>query len=197
MRRTPRGKAPTDHALDRELTSAYHDARALALELGCGQPSTAIDAMALGVVLLPGEASYRRVSSWLSHFKYGTWGQPVPTDILITNRRLLCRLPHSQLASLPWTGLVGLEIDLGNASVVLDHGDGHPVCVSGPTSATLAVAAVAFLYGIHALLRHPALAPLRTVAGDGPDDQPPNDVGVLSCVLTEGSRLCPRPLRAL
>lgn len=165
MRRSPRNQAPGDHAMDRELTAAYQDARALVLELGRGGPSVALDPTAFGVVLLPGESGYRRVSSWLYLFKHTAWGEPIRADVLITNRRLLCRLPHGQLASLPWTGLVGLDIDLKNASVVLDHGDGHPVCTSGPTSAILAVAAVAFVYGAQALLRHPALERLRTARG--------------------------------
>jgi len=52
-----------EQRLARDRTEAYHDARALALELARGQPFTRFDQMAAGVVLHTGETVYRQLRS--------------------------------------------------------------------------------------------------------------------------------------
>lgn len=149
-------------AHDREL--AFHDARALAIEISRGQPRAPFDPMAAGVVLWPGETVYRRAWLSLSIRSNGSWVTPSMATVLVTNQRLLCRLPSGCLASLPWRDLVGLHIDLPGEQVTLDHGDGRPVAVSGPAVPVVAVASIASTYGVPALLHHSALDSLRSPA---------------------------------
>jgi len=52
-------------------------------------------------------------------------------DMLVTDVRLLCRFGNGRLASLWWGGVIGLHIDLVGEHVVLDYGDGQPVCLCG------------------------------------------------------------------
>ena len=108
------------------------DARHLALEVSGLAPPAAVDVMALGVVLEPGEVPRRLIDVW-SHFRQaGQWMNLVHCGCLVTDRRLLLRLPSAELASLWWSGVVGLDVDLPNGRVVLDYGDGRPRAVSGP-----------------------------------------------------------------
>jgi hypothetical protein len=137
------------------------DARHLALEVSGLAPPAAVDVMALGVVLEPGEVPRRLIDVW-SHFRQdGQWMNLVHCGCLVTDRRLLLRLPSGELASLWWSGVVGLDVDLPNGRVVLDYGDGRPRAVSGPAVPAVAVMAVASLYGFEALATHPGIAPLR------------------------------------
>ena len=150
--------------LTRDRLAAFHDARALALEFGRGQPRTPFDPMAAGVVLWPAETVYRQVGLWLSVLDHGVWAVPSWANVLVTDQRLLCRFGSGALASLPWRGLVGLRIDLPHDRVTLDHGDGEPVILSGPTVPIIAVVGIASVYGIEALVAHRGLKRLR---GDG------------------------------
>src|SRR6476646_5551791 len=73
------------------------DARHLALEVSGLAPTAAVDVMALGVVLEPGEVPRRLIDIW-SHFRQaGQWTNLVPCGCLVTDRRLLLRLPSAEL----------------------------------------------------------------------------------------------------
>jgi len=145
----------------RDRTEAYHDARALALELARGVPSARFDPMREGVVLQSGETVYRQVRIWVRVQQDGRWADASFADVLVTDLRLLCRFATGRLASLWWRGVVGLHVDLAAEHVVLDFGDGQPVSFSGPRATQVSVAAIASIYGAQALVNHPALAPLR------------------------------------
>lgn len=149
------------NCLDPEHQIAVADARALALELVRGLPMHPIDTMSAGIVLGGGETAFRQVSTWIYTFESPCWATPAPVDVLITDQRLVCRLPAGQLASLPWSGMMGLSIDLADEHVLVDYGDGQPHCFAGSATAVLAVAAVACVCGLPALITHPALGPLR------------------------------------
>jgi len=150
------------HRLARDRTEAYHDARALAIELARGEPSTPFDAMAAGVVLQPGETVYRQLPLWIRVQQDGTWADASFADVIVTDLRLLCRFASGRLSSLAWNAVAGLEVDLVAEHVVLDFGDGQPVGLSGAQVAQVSVAVIASIYGIRGLLGHPALAALRT-----------------------------------
>jgi hypothetical protein len=146
----------------RDRTEAYHDARALALELARGVPSARFDPMRAGVVLQSGETVYRQVRIWVRVQQDGWWAGASSANVLVTDLRLLCRFPTGQLSSLWWRGVVGLHVDLASEHVVLDFGDGQPVNLSGVQVVSVSVAAIALIYGAQALVSHPALVPLRT-----------------------------------
>jgi hypothetical protein len=147
-------------ALDR--TEAHHDARALAIELARGVPSTRFDAMTAGVVLQPGETVYRQLPIWIRVPENGRWAEASYAEVIVTDQRLLCRFATGHLASLWWTGIVGLNVDLAAEHIVLDFGDGQPVNLCGLHVAPLAVLGIAAVYGKESMLSHPALASLRT-----------------------------------
>ena len=150
--------------LARDRTVAYHDARALALELARGEPSARFDPMGAGVVLKPGETVYRQLPIWIRVLHNGCWAEASSANVLVTDLRLLCSFASGRLTSLWWNGIVGLHVDLAAEHVVLDYGDGQPVGLSGVQVAPVAVAGVALTYGLEGLLTHPAMVPLR--AGD-------------------------------
>ena len=161
--RTKQGAAVlVEQRLSRERTEAYHDARALALELARGEPLTGFDPMTAGVVLQPQETVYRQLPIWIRVLHDGRWAEASHADVLVTDLRLLLRFATGRLASLWWSGLVGLHVDLAAEHVVLDFGDGQPVDLSGSYVAPVAVVGIASVYGVETLLTHPALAPLRT-----------------------------------
>ena len=162
MRTKQRAAVLVEQRAARDRTEAYHDARALALELARGVPSARFDPMRAGVVLRPGETIYRQLPIWIRVQENGRWAEASHADVIVTDQRLLCRFVTGHLASLWWTGIVGLHIDLGAEHVVLDFGDGQPVGFWGSRVGALAVAAIVSLYGLEALLGHPALATLRT-----------------------------------
>jgi hypothetical protein len=150
-----------EQRMGRDRTEAYHDARALALELARGVPSARFDPMREGVVLQSGETLYRQVRIWVRVQQDGRWADASFADVLVTDQRLLCRFATGRLASLWWNGVVGLHIDLVAEQMVLDFGDGQPVSCSGQRLAPIAVVAIASVYGTQALVGHPALAPIR------------------------------------
>jgi hypothetical protein len=152
-----------EQRLASDRTEAFHDARALAIELARGEPSTRFDPMKAGVVLQPGETVYRQVPLWIRVQQDGRWAESSHADVLVTDLRLLCRFATGRLAALWWRGVVGLHVDLAAEHIVLDYGDGQPVSLSGPWVAPAAVAGVAAIYGAHALAGHPSLAPLRRI----------------------------------
>ena len=166
MRTKQKAAVLLEQRLARDRTEAHHDARALALELARGEPSACFDPMAAGVVLQPGETVYRHVSLWIRVQTRGRWADASFADVLVTDQRLLCRFSAGRLASLWWSGVVALDVDLIMEQVVIDYGDGQPVSLSGPWVGPAAVAGVAAIYGIQALVDHPALTLLRRT--DGP-----------------------------
>jgi len=151
-----------EQRLVRDRTEAYHDARALAIELARGEPSTPVDPMAAGVVLQRGETVYRQVPLWIRVQQDGKWADASFAEVLVTDLRLLCRFASGRLTSLWWNGVVGLHVDLAAEHIVLDFGDAQPVCLSGPFVAPVAVVGIASVYGAEAILTHQALAVLRT-----------------------------------
>jgi hypothetical protein len=150
-----------EQRLARDRTEAYYDARALAIELARGVSVTRFDPKTAGVVLHPGETVYRQLPIWIRVLENGRWAEASHANAVATDGRLLCRFATGHLASLWWSGIVGLEVDLAAEHIVLDYGDGQPVSLSGAHVAVVAVAAIASVYGTHALVGHPALAPLR------------------------------------
>ena len=162
MRTKQKAALLVEQRLVRDRTEAYHDARALAIELARGEPSTPFDPMAAGVVLQPGETVYRQVPLWIRVQQDGTWAGASFADVIVTDLRLLCRFASGRLSSLAWNAVAGLEVDLVAEHVVLDFGDGQPVGLSGAQVAQVSVAVIASIYGIRGLLGHPALAALRT-----------------------------------
>ncbi len=150
-----------EQQLARDRAKAFHDARALAIELARGEPSTRFDPMNAGVVLQPGETVYRQLPLWIRVQQDGQWADATHAVVLVTNLRLLFRFPTGRLISLWWNGVVGRHVDLAAEHIVLDYGDGQPVGLSGAQAAPAAVAGVAMIYGPQALVGHPALAPLQ------------------------------------
>ena len=172
MRTKQRAAVPVEQRAARDRTEAYHDARALALELARGVPSARFDPMTAGVVLQSGETVYRRLAIWVRVHQDGQWAAASLADVLVTDWRLLCRFSTGRLTSFWWSGVVGLQIDLATEHVVLDFGDGQPVGLSGAQVGVVSVAAIASIYGVQAMVAHHALGPLRTRA-PAPPEQPP------------------------
>ncbi|WP_270889241.1 hypothetical protein [Pedococcus sp. 5OH_020] len=137
------------------------DARMLALEYAGLRSAMAIDAHLLGVALRPDETIRRVAATWFRVRLDGQWSEASPSQVMITDRRLILRLGSGELASLWWGSLIGFEADLDAGHVVLDFGDGRPRLFSGEASSLVAVAAVAQIYGVTALATHPCLEPLR------------------------------------
>lgn len=153
----------TRHVPPSVLTpTAADDARTLALELAGLRPSPVIAPWALGLVVEPDETILRRVEIWVCWLVDGQWAPPQFCAALVTNRRIVVRLPASGLRSFWWGSLLGLDIDLVAGHVVLDYGDGRPRALSGVSAPIVAVAAVAGAHGVQALATHDAIAPLRS-----------------------------------
>lgn len=141
---------------------AAADARALALELGGLRSPEHVDVMGLGIVLENGENAHRTTWCWVRWRVEGQWSPALWCHVVVSDHRLLVRLPDGTLRSQWWSTLVGFEADLVAGHVILDYGDGRPRLFSGPEAAVLAVAGVAMLYGAEALVSHPALEPIRS-----------------------------------
>jgi hypothetical protein len=151
-----------EQRLARDRTEAYHDARALAIELARGVSSPPFDAMTAGVVLQAGETVYRQLPIWIRVQDDGRWAEASAADVLVSDRRLLCRFATGRLSSLWWSGVVGMHIDLATEHIVLDYGDGQSVNLSGAPVPSVAVVGITSVYGAEAMLTHPALASLRS-----------------------------------
>jgi hypothetical protein len=158
MRRRAR-LAQADHA----WTAACDDARHLAIELAAGRPRWPVDVMSLGLVIEPDEVAYRYVPALLSQFNSasGLWPMPMSVGVLITDRRLVVRLPHGAVISFWWSGILAIDIDIAAARIVLDYGDIEPRLLEGAAAASMAVAAVWGAYGATAMLQHAGLEVLR------------------------------------
>jgi hypothetical protein len=167
MRTKQKAAVLVGQRLARDRTAAYHDARALALELARGVPFARFDPMNAGVVLKPGETVFRQVPLWIRVQQEGRWAEASYADVLVSDMRLLCRFATGGISLLWWNGVVAIDVDLTMEQVVIDYGDGQPVSLSGPWVVPAAVAGVAAIYGIQALVDHPALTLLRRT-GYGP-----------------------------
>jgi hypothetical protein len=143
--------------------AACDDARHLAVELAAGRPAQPIDVMRLGLVIDPNETAYRYVAATISQFdmRAGLWPIPTPVAVIMTDRRLIARLPHGAVISYWWTTVVALDVDFAGGHVVLDYGDNEPRAIGGPALATIGAMAIGAIFGVEGLIRHPALAPLR------------------------------------
>ena len=161
MRTKLKAAVLAEQHLARDRTDAFHDARALALELARGEPSTSFDPMTAGVVLQEGESVYRQVPIWIRVQEERRWAAASYASVIVTDIRLLCRFSTGRMASLWWSGVVGVHVDLAAEHVVLDFGDGRPVDLSGAQVAPISVAVISSVYGAHALVTHPALGLLR------------------------------------
>jgi hypothetical protein len=144
--------------------AACEDARYLAVELAAGRPAQSIDVMHLGLVIHPDETAYRYVTATISQYdkRVGLWPVPTPVAILITDRRLIARLPHGAVISYWWNSVVALDVNLEAGQVLLDYGDNEPRACGGPAVPDIAVAAVAAAYGVTGMLRHLGLNYLRS-----------------------------------
>jgi hypothetical protein len=163
MRSKHKAAVLAEQRLARDRAEAFHDARALVIELARCEPTARFDPMAGGIVLQPGEAAYRQLPIWIRTQDAGRWSAASSAHLLVTDLRLLCRMASGRLTSLWWNGIVGLHVDLAAEHIVLDYGDGQPVCLSGVQVAPVGVVGIARVYGVAALLAHPGLAPLRGV----------------------------------
>jgi hypothetical protein len=161
VRTKQKAAALVEQRLARQRTEAFHDARALAIVIARGEPSARFDPMKEGVVLQPGETVYRQLPIWIRVQENGRWAEASYADVIVTDQRLLCRFATGRLSSLWWCGVVGLNVDIATERIVLDFGDGQQVCLSGHPVASVAVAGIAAVYGMEAVLTHPALSPLR------------------------------------
>ncbi|HEY5179338.1 MAG TPA: hypothetical protein VIJ07_06120 [Dermatophilaceae bacterium] len=168
MRRKQKAAVLVEQRLAHDRTEAYHDARALAIELARGVPSARFDPMTAGVVLQPGETVYRQVPLWIRVQQEGRWAEASYADVLVTDMRLLCRFATGGITLLWWNGVVAMDVDLTMEHFVIDYGDGQPIGLSGPWVVPAAVVGVAAIYGTQALVDHPALILLRRTGYGGP-----------------------------
>src|SRR4051812_47971032 len=90
-------------------------ARALALGLAGLAPLETVNPMDLGLVLEPGETAYRVVTTWHSHRGSGRWSAPETSSVVVTDRRLIARMPQGSVTSLWWGSLVGFDPDLSRS----------------------------------------------------------------------------------
>ena len=159
-----RGRRRVELAGER-ASAAVADARSLALELAGLREALGLDVVRLGLVLEAGEVAHRVLAAWFRWRADVEWSPALWCQVVVTDRRLIVRLPDGALRSLWWGSLTGFEADLVQTHVVLDYGDGRPRLFSGPAVSVIAVAGVAFLYGLEALASHPALESLRERSG--------------------------------
>jgi hypothetical protein len=144
--------------------------------------------LAAGVVLQPGEDAWMRVparlavrtsqEAWTAHTQLSwlgrrarnvarettieRWQDRGEIDWLVTSQRIVGRLPATgEMISVWWSGLAGVDIDLKRERILLNALNGWTGPLSGPTLASIAVAAIAMCHGLEALLTHPTLEKLR------------------------------------
>lgn len=152
---------------------ATDTAKALTLTL-YQDADPAVPPYTIGVVLGVGEKPWVQVPARCSRDRSRPAppppGQPPEPPVmpwLVTNERVVGRYGSGEMRAWRWQWVFGCLVDLtpGRESVSLDvNVDQTAVRVAwyGPGVAPLAVAAVYHLHGVHALLDHPGLAPLRT-----------------------------------
>jgi hypothetical protein len=163
-------------------SSAWADARQLAIDLGRGFPGER-PLGDIGVVLAPREIVWRqtiaaysalstvthtewRETPWRTGRSYTverrTWQDWGQASWWISNHRIVGRLQRGDLVTLAWNGVLGCQVDLDRERILFDGPGGSRYALTGPGSPVIAVAAVAHLHGVAALIGHPALDMLRT-----------------------------------
>ena len=86
------------------------------------------------------------------------WQDHGEIEWLITSQRVVGKLPaSSEMISVWWSGLAGVDIDLKRDRIVFNGVNGWTGKLTGPAVAPIAVAAVAMCHGLEALPKHPAL----------------------------------------
>lgn len=93
------------------LAADADDARLLALELAGLAPARGVDPVALRLVLEPGEFARRATLVRLAWWQ-GAWVGGVQASVVVTDRRLIVRMPDASLGSLWWGSVVGFEADV-------------------------------------------------------------------------------------
>ena len=89
MRTRQRTAILVEQRAARDRAEAYHDARALAIELARGEPTARFDPMRAGVVLQPGETVYRQVQLWIRVQQDGRWLPDVCLSVEVGARVLI------------------------------------------------------------------------------------------------------------
>jgi hypothetical protein len=92
----------------------------------------------------------------------GGWQDCGEIEWLITSERVVGRLlASSEMISVWWSGLAGVDIDLESDRIVFNGVNGWTGTLTGPSVAPIAVAAIGMCHGVDALLVHPALTGFR------------------------------------
>lgn len=161
---------------------AWGDARWLALDLYHGRAGP-LGTYDIGLALEPGEVLYRQ--AWARYWTLGATTELVDShgrvsvvpaawrdwgwcQTVVTSHRLATRLAADgcRLVSNWWASIAGVQVDLARDVVVLDdRASSWRGAYGGPAAALVAVAAVERVHGLAALIDHPALWPLRDLAG--------------------------------
>jgi hypothetical protein len=103
--------------------------------------------------------SGRNIKREVSADHWQDYGQ---IEWLVTSQRIVGRLPtSSEMYSIWWSGLAGVDIDIEGDHIVLNGMNAWTGMLTGPTLAPIAVAAVAMCHGLEALLTHPSLEEFR------------------------------------
>ena len=108
----------------------------------------------------------------------GTWRDCGWCQTVVTSHRLATRLAADgcRLVSNWWTSIAGVQVDLVRDVVALDdRASSWRGAYGGRAAALVAVAAVERVYGPAALIDHPALRPVRDLAGR--EAEPPRVMG--------------------
>jgi hypothetical protein len=141
---------------------ARSEARSLVVDLlGGAQPDCPLTD--LGIVLGAGEIVWREVALglWSKPPGWAGWSRWGMVPCWLTSLRLVGRLPSGDLFGIGWGDVCGCVVELEADRVILDGPDGSRYCLAGAAAPVVAVAAVAYLYGLDALSSHPGLACLR------------------------------------
>lgn len=145
--------------------------------------------LAAGVILQPGEDAWTQVrarlavrtghAGWTAYTQLSwlgrrarivtrettteQWQDHGEIEWLITSQRAVGRLPaSSEMFSVWWSGLSGIDVDLRSDRLVLNGVNGWTGMLIGPAVSPIAVAAIAKCHGLEALLLHPNLEDLRS-----------------------------------
>jgi hypothetical protein len=167
----------------RDRQAGVLQARELARAITEDRPDP-IAHLAAGVVLQPGEEPWLQIparlavrtsqAAWRAHTQRSwlgrrarnvtretiteRWQDHGDIDWLITSQRIVGRLPAStEMISVWWVGVAGVDIDLKSERIVLNGVNGWTGVLSGSTVTPIAVASVAMCHGVESLLVHPAL----------------------------------------
>jgi hypothetical protein len=114
----------------------------------------------------------RRAKNVTRETTTGQWQDHGELDWLITSQRIVGRLPaSSEMISIWWSGLAGVDVDLKRERIVLNAVNRWTGMLTGPSVAPIAIAAIVVCHGVGALLIHPALESIRQ---SSQDERPPS-----------------------